>query len=96
MFAAGRVALGDPDPAHILHVGDDWAADVAGAVVAGWRSAWVSERPPDTPLPTSVPDDTVRPDLTLRTVLDVEGGLADRERRAGDAAPTIPAGSSPR
>ena len=37
----------------ILHVGDDWAADVVGASQAGWRSAYVRDRQHDTPLPTS-------------------------------------------
>ena len=39
IFAAARTALGDPEPAEILHVGDDWAADVVGAKRAGWRAA---------------------------------------------------------
>ena len=83
MFAAGRAAIGNPDSRRILHVGDDWAADVAGAAAAGWRAAWVSDRPDDTPLPTSVPDDTVRPDVTLGTVLDLEGHLRPRQRGPG-------------
>lgn len=37
----------------ILHVGDDWAADVVGASEAGWRTAYVRDRQHDTPLPTS-------------------------------------------
>jgi FMN phosphatase YigB (HAD superfamily) len=76
MFSAGRSALGDPEPGSILHVGDDWAADVAGAAAVGWRTAWVSERPADTPLPTSVPDTTTSADLTIPTVMDLEPHLA--------------------
>ena len=34
-------ALGDRPPDAILHVGDDWAADVVGAARAGWRAAYV-------------------------------------------------------
>ena len=37
IFDAARTALGDPSPASILHVGDDWAADVVGAA-GGWPS----------------------------------------------------------
>lgn len=37
----------------ILHVGDDWAADVVGASRAGWRTAYLRDRQHDTPLPTS-------------------------------------------
>ncbi len=51
IFAAAREALGEPDPRAILHVGDDWAADVVGARRAGWRAAWISSRPADSPLP---------------------------------------------
>ena len=45
IFAAARTALGDPAPAAILHVGDDWAADVVGAKRAGWRAAYLAARP---------------------------------------------------
>jgi len=76
IFAAARSALGEPEPASILHVGDDWAADVAGAAAAGWRTAWVSERPADTPLPTSEPDRTVEADLELGAIADLERRLA--------------------
>ena len=65
MFAAARAALGDPDPAAILHVGDDWAADVAGAAAAGWRTAWVTRRPADTPLPTSEREPGAAADLEI-------------------------------
>jgi HAD superfamily hydrolase (TIGR01509 family) len=76
MFAAGRRALGDPPPEAILHVGDDWAADIAGARAAGWRTAWVSERPPDTPLPTSAPDRSVPADLELAAIAELDRHLA--------------------
>ena len=45
IFAEARRQLGDPAPDTILHVGDDWAADVVGAVRAGWRAAYVTDRP---------------------------------------------------
>ena len=75
MFAAARHALGDPEPEAILHVGDDWAADVAGAAAAGWRTAWLAERPADTPLPTSDRDDRIEPDLELTTLGELETRL---------------------
>lgn len=59
-------------PSRILHVGDDWAADVVGASNAGWRTAYVRNRQVDTPLPTSTPDDQVRPDLVIDAVADIE------------------------
>jgi HAD superfamily hydrolase (TIGR01509 family) len=76
IFAAAREALGDPEPASILHVGDDWAADVIGAKRAGWRAAWLASRPADSPLPGSARDDTVAPDLELISLGDLEAGLA--------------------
>jgi putative hydrolase of the HAD superfamily len=76
IFAAARAALGDPDPLEILHVGDDWAADVVGAKRAGWRAAWLASRPPDSPLPASTRDDDTELDLELATLDDLEAGLA--------------------
>jgi len=81
IFAAARSALGDPPPASILHVGDDWAADVLGAVAAGWQAAWVRDRPADSPLPSSVPDATIEPAFVLETVADLEGALGRGARK---------------
>jgi HAD superfamily hydrolase (TIGR01509 family) len=72
IFAAARRELGNVEPNAILHVGDDWAADIVGAATAGWRTAWLSERPADTPLPTSEPDASVRATLELATIGDLE------------------------
>lgn len=66
IFEAAREALGRPDPASVLHVGDDWAADVVGAKRSGWRAAWLAERPADSPLPDSIRDDEAEPDLEIR------------------------------
>lgn len=65
IFAAARAAVGDPPPDTILHVGDDWAADVLGAARAGWRTAYLRVRPHDSPLPSSERDATVEPDLEI-------------------------------
>jgi HAD superfamily hydrolase (TIGR01509 family) len=82
IFAAARLALGDPEPSAILHVGDDWAADVVGAREAGWRTAYLLGRPRDSPLPGSERDDdpALLPDLELAELDDIEAGL-DRLRR---------------
>ncbi len=56
IFRAAEAALGlerATEPMPILHVGDDWAADVVGASQAGWRTAYLRDRQHDTPLPTS-------------------------------------------
>ena len=76
IFAAARDALGGPAPGAILHVGDDWAADVVGAKEAGWRAAYLEHRPVDSPLPDSVRDDRATPDLELRHVTELEAHLA--------------------
>jgi 5'-nucleotidase len=83
IFAAARRELGDPSPSAILHVGDDWAADVVGAASAGWRTAWLANRPRDTPLPTSERDCRVRPDLELTNLGELESRLGATERLAG-------------
>jgi putative hydrolase of the HAD superfamily len=76
IFAAARAALGEPRPGEILHVGDDWAADVVGAKAAGWRAAYLHDRPGDSPLPGSERDGTVEPDLELARLADLEDALA--------------------
>jgi putative hydrolase of the HAD superfamily len=74
IFRAAEAALGMP-PEAILHVGDDWAADVVGAKRAGWRVAYLHERPADSPLPGSEPDGDVRPDLELASLGEIEVAL---------------------
>ena len=70
-------------PSAILHVGDDWAADVVGARRAGWRAAYSSPGPATRRCPGSerVDDDpALAPDLELATLDDLEAGL-ERLRR---------------
>lgn len=70
IFRAAEAELGVA-AGSILHVGDDWAADVVGAARAGWRAAYLRDRQADTPLPTSEPgdgvavDEHVEPDLVI-------------------------------
>jgi len=103
IFAAAAAALGHPDPAAILHVGDDWNADVAGPKALGWRAAHVGGRPVDSPLPSSEPLAGVAADAELDDVSElldlasagVHGGPGDgppgnaggRDGGAGDGAP---------
>jgi HAD superfamily hydrolase (TIGR01509 family) len=68
-------------PERLLHVGDDWAADVVGASDAGWRVAYLRNRQGDTPLPTSNRDSTVVPDLELGSLADLLPHL-DRPARS--------------
>ncbi len=82
IFAAARDALGNPPPGAILHVGDDWAADVVGAKRAGWRAAYLASRPGDSPLPGSERDGSATADLELTTLADLEPGLAALEASA--------------
>lgn len=76
--AETEMGLGPADRHSILHVGDDWAADVVGAIQAGWRAAWVRARPEDSPLPSSEPSDagTVAPDLELEDLARLPEALA--------------------
>jgi FMN phosphatase YigB (HAD superfamily) len=76
IFAAAREALRSPPPGAILHVGDDWAADVVGAKGAGWLAAYLSSRPSDSPHPGSERGDDVVPDLDLASLSDLEPALA--------------------
>jgi HAD superfamily hydrolase (TIGR01509 family) len=86
IFEAARTALGSPRPDAILHVGDDWAADIAGAGDLGWRTAWIRDRPDGSPLPTSERDGTRQPDLELRSVGELEAHLGEPPRAAGPGA----------
>jgi putative hydrolase of the HAD superfamily len=74
IFQAAEAALGldGAGSERILHVGDDWAADVVGAHRAGWRTAYVRNRQLDTPLPTSEPGDhsVTDPDVVADLVVD--------------------------
>ena len=76
IFAAARAALGDPPPGRILHVGDDWVADVLGGRAAGWRVAYLLSRPADSPLPASERDHSVTPDLELASLDELEAAVA--------------------
>ncbi|HET7728336.1 MAG TPA: HAD family hydrolase [Candidatus Limnocylindrales bacterium] len=71
IFAAAAAALEDPEPSAILHVGDDWNADVAGPKAVGWRAAHVRARPEDSPLPSSERGAGVVADLELDDVTDL-------------------------
>ena len=68
IFEAARAQLGGPPPRAVLHVGDDWQADVVGAAGAGWRVAYVRGRPHDSPLPSSDRDGSVVPDYEIDEV----------------------------
>jgi HAD superfamily hydrolase (TIGR01509 family) len=71
IFRQAAVAL-DAPPERLLHVGDDWAADVVGARGAGWHVAYVRNRQLDTPLPTSTPDDRVVADMTVDALAEID------------------------
>jgi putative hydrolase of the HAD superfamily len=64
IFSVAAEAMRLP-PAELLHVGDDWAADVVGARRAGWHVAYLRGHQGDTPLPTSTREPGDEPDLEL-------------------------------
>ena len=76
IFAFAADALDTP-PGAILHVGDDWAADVVGAREAGWRVAYLRGQQADTPLPTSTRNGDLAPDLELDRLTDLASRVAD-------------------
>jgi HAD superfamily hydrolase (TIGR01509 family) len=75
IFEAARSAIGDPPPATILHVGDDPAADVAGARAVGWRAAWIRTRPDDSPLPGGDRAAATEADLVVDGLDELAGHL---------------------
>jgi FMN phosphatase YigB (HAD superfamily) len=75
IFRVAEEALGCPGPA-ILHVGDDWAADIVGAKRAGWLAAYLRDRQDGSPLPTSRPDGSVVADLEIDSLAAFEAALA--------------------
>jgi HAD superfamily hydrolase (TIGR01549 family) len=74
IFAAAEAALGQSGPA-ILHVGDDWAADVIGARQAGWQVAYVRGQQAGSALPASEPDGSAVADLEIDTLAELEPAL---------------------
>jgi len=83
IFRAVEDAMG-LEPGDLLHVGDDWAADVVGARGAGWHVAYLRDHQGDSPLPTSSPGDG-RPEEAPDIELDRLDELLDHV-----AAPTRP------
>lgn len=79
IFDHARSALA-VDARSILHVGDDWAADIEGALGAGWRAAYLVDHQADTPLPTSARSGDVSPDVELERLVDLDECLADPPR----------------
>ncbi len=78
IFRAAEGALGIPAGGgdSILHVGDDWAADVVGASQAGWRAAYLRNRQAGSPLPSSERGDGadgVGADLEIDELSDLDG-----------------------
>ncbi len=92
IFRAAEEALGlgaagadGTDGQAILHVGDDWAADVVGASRAGWRTAYLRGRQDDTPLPTSAPGDGLADGPQVSADLEIDE-LSDLDARVELAA----------
>ena len=74
IFRVAEEALGSTGP-DILHVGDDWAADIVGAKRAGWRAAYLRDRQQGSPLPSSRPDGSVVADLEIDSLGELEAAL---------------------
>jgi FMN phosphatase YigB (HAD superfamily) len=77
-FAAAGVHGLAEAPWTILHVGDDWAADVVGAKRAGWRAGYLRSRPGDSPLPASARAADVEADLEVDDLAELRSLLLRR------------------
>jgi FMN phosphatase YigB (HAD superfamily) len=76
IFRAALSQLG-VEPHETLHVGDNLAADVAGAAALGIRTAWITRCVAD-PAATRARTPEARPDWVLRDLAELEA-LLDRE-----------------
>lgn len=76
IFDVAQRELGIDDPARILHVGDDWAADVVGAKNAGWRAAYLDNGGIDSPLPSSARSNAVAADIEISQLAELERVIA--------------------
>jgi putative hydrolase of the HAD superfamily len=74
IFRSASDAL-EVEPGAILHIGDDWAADVVGAKAAGWRAGYLHAPRGASPLPESERDDRAEADLELASLTDLERAL---------------------
>jgi putative hydrolase of the HAD superfamily len=96
IFRAAEAALVvGRDTSQILHVGDDWAADVVGARGAGWRAAYLRNRQTDTPLPTSEPGDAMLNGAPVVADLEIDE-LSDLDARVSLATSADPAATTAR
>lgn len=75
IFDAAATAIGVPSGPAILHVGDDWEADVVGALARGWRAAYLENRPADSPLPSHDRVAGSTPDVVIGGILELEGAI---------------------
>jgi len=75
IFRSAAAELGVASGPAILHVGDDLGADVEGAHRVGWRTAWIRQKPSDSPLPMAPPAPDARPDITIDSISDLEAAL---------------------
>lgn len=80
IFGVAEQELRVPGAA-ILHVGDDWMADVVGAKRAGWRACYLRDQPQDWPRQPVEPDAGVEADLVIARLDDLEAGLETLEKR---------------
>jgi FMN phosphatase YigB (HAD superfamily) len=98
IFRAAEAALGMGErPSAILHVGDDWAADVVGGRGAGWKVAYLRNRQVDTPLPTSTAGEALHDGTPVRADLEIDE-LAEVDAwvdLAGKPAGASPTATSP-
>jgi putative hydrolase of the HAD superfamily len=75
IFGVAAEALGVTAPDQLLHVGDDWNADMVGARGVGWHAGYLRRRPLDSPLPSSERSGDVAPDFEIDRLAELEDHL---------------------
>lgn len=75
IFAVAEKELGVPGPC-ILHVGDDFMADIVGAKRAGWRACYLRDQPQDWPRQAVDAGSRETADLVIDGLDQLEAGLA--------------------
>jgi HAD superfamily hydrolase (TIGR01509 family) len=88
IFAVAERELGVPASA-ILHVGDDWMADVVGAKRSGWLACYLRDQPRDWPRQAVEGAADVEADLTIERLSQLETGLATFGWRPATGVPKL-------
>jgi putative hydrolase of the HAD superfamily len=74
IFTAAERELG-VEPGEILHVGDDWMADIVGAKRAGWLACYLQDQAQDWPRQAVADAAGIAADIEIRQLSELEPAL---------------------